>query len=103
MESESSAPAEIGPGTLKCVSAWSGDRPLRDVVEAVLRAHVRPADIRYLYGRIFLVYTEADAAAVRDWLIPHLREGESAFVVEFEQWAGYGPAPDRQWLLFRGH
>ena len=42
-------------------------------------------------------------AALRDWLTPSLEEGESVFVVEFEKWSGYGPAPDRAWLLRRGH
>ena len=94
---------EIGPGSLKCVTAWSARRPLRDLLEETLRTHVGAQEIRQLSADVFLVYTNAAASAVRDWLIPHLADEESAFVVEFEQWSGYGPAPDRRWLLRRGH
>ena len=93
----------IGPGSLKCVTASSERRLLRDVLEASLREHVRAEDGRHLHGDVFLIYTDAEATAVRDWLKPRLDEEESAFVVEFEQWSGYGPAPDRRWLLRRGH
>jgi hypothetical protein len=93
----------IRPGRLKCVTAWSGSRSLSGLVEGVLKAHVPTEDIRHLHGGVFLVYTEAETAALRDWLIRGLEDGESAFVVEFEQWSGYGPGPDRRWLLDRGH
>ena len=93
----------IGPGSLKCVTASSERRSLRDVLEKSLREHVRAEDVRHLHGDVFLIYTDAEATAVRDWLKPRLEDEESAFVVEFEQWSGYGPAPDRRWLLRRGH
>ena len=94
---------EIGPGRLKCVTAWSPSRSLLDPLGETLRTHVRVEDVHHLYGNVFLVYTDAETAAIRDWLIPCLEDGESLFVVEFEQWSGYGPAPDRRWLTFRGH
>ncbi len=94
---------KIGPGSLKCVTAWSARRPLRDLLEETLRTHVAAQDIRHLCGQVFLVYTDAAASAVRDWLVPRLEDEESAFVVAFEEWSGYGPGPDRRWLLRRGH
>ena len=94
---------EIGPGSLKCVSAGSPSRPLRADIEEALRACVRPEDIRHLYGNVFLVYTDAEPLAIRDWLIPTLSDDESVFVVDFEHWSGRGPAADRAWLLRRGH
>ena len=74
----------IGPGSLKCVTASSERRLLRDVLEASLREHVRAEDVRHLHGDVFLIYTDAEATTVRDWLKPRLDEEESAFVVEFE-------------------
>ncbi len=94
---------KLGSGSLKCIIASSPGRSLRDVLEQALRARVAADDICYLFGDVLLVYTDADQAAIRDWLAPQLREGESAFVVEFERWSGCGPAPDREWLLRRGH
>ncbi len=32
-----------------------------------------------------------------------LKANESALVLEFEMWSGYGNAVDRDWLLARGH
>ncbi len=93
----------IGPGSLKCVSAGSPSRPLRTDIEEALRARVRPEDIRHLYGDVFLVYTDAEPLAIRDWLISALGDDESVFVTEFENWSGRGPAADRSWLLRRGH
>lgn len=93
----------IGPGSLKCVTAWSDDRSLRKLMEETLRAHVRVEDVRHLYGQVFLIYTDAETAAIRDWFTSGLQDGESVFVVEFERWSGYGPAPERPWLSFRGH
>ncbi len=93
----------IGPGSLKCVTAWSDDRSLRKLMAETLRAHVRVEDIRHLYDHVSLIYTDAEPAAIRDWFTSILQEGESVFVVEFERWSSYGPAPDRPWLSFRGH
>ena len=90
-------------GNLKCVSAWSPKRSLAEAIDATLRAHVGPDDVRHVCGDTFLVYTEADTATIRDWLVSCLEDDESLFVVEFERWSGYGPAPDRDWLLRRGH
>ncbi|HEY8489851.1 MAG TPA: hypothetical protein VIO14_02545 [Dehalococcoidia bacterium] len=94
---------EIGPGSLKCVAAWSPRRRMRPVVERALGEHVREQDVRHLFGDLFVVYTDAEVAAVRDWLVPHLAEGESAFVAEFERWAARGPGADPVWLRARGH
>ena len=94
---------EIGPGSLKLVSAWSPRHSVRERVAAVLQRHIRAEDIRYLHGRVFLLYTAAEPATIRDWLAPYLEDDESVFVVEFERWSGYGPSPDRDWLRRRGH
>ena len=89
------------PGSLKCVAVSSPGRSLADVLPAALG---EPADdARRLFDGVWLVYCGATAAEVRDRLAAHLIEGESAFVVEFERWSGSGPAPDRHWLLARGH
>jgi hypothetical protein len=91
------------PGTLKSVAAYSPHRPLKDLIGDALTARIGAEDVCYLLGRVFLVYTEADTSAIRDWLAPLLRDGESLFVAEFERWSGHGPAPDREWLRERGH
>jgi hypothetical protein len=91
------------PGTLKCVGVYSPDRSLKETVGQALTARLGTDDVRSLFGRIFLIYTQADTSAVRDWLAPLLEEGESLFVTEFERWSGFGPAPDRDWLRERGH
>ena len=93
----------IGPGSLKCVAAWSATRSLDDLVAETLQAHVRPEDVQHLDDALFIVYTGAEPAAIRDWFALRLLEDESVFVAEFERWSTYGPAPDRRWLLFRGH
>jgi len=93
----------LAPGNLHCVSGWSASRPLGPVIEETLSAHVPAEEVRRLYGDVYLVYSDAGAATLRGWLIPSLEDGESVFVVEFEKWSGYGPAPDRAWLLRRGH
>jgi hypothetical protein len=91
------------PGTLKSVAAYSPHRGLKELLEEALLERVGAGDVRYLFGRVFLVYTKADTAAIRDWLAPLLQDGESLFVAEFERWSGFGPAPDREWLRERGH
>ncbi len=93
----------VGPGSLKLVTGWSPDRSLRDALRETLRAHVAENDVRHLYGETFLAFTDAEPAAVRDWLAPVLSEGESAFVVEFECWSSRGSSICRDWLLRRGH
>jgi hypothetical protein len=94
---------DVGPGSLKLVTGWSPDRSLRDALHETLRAHIAENDVRRLHGETFLAFTDAEPAAIRDWLAPVLLEGESVFVVEFERWSGHGPAIDRGWLLRRGH
>lgn len=94
---------EVGPGSLKLVSGYSPSRPLREIIEAALRAKILDSDIRYLFGRAFVVHTDASPEVIRDWLRGVLMDGESAFVVEFERWSGVGEAIDSGWLLRRGH
>lgn len=94
---------DIGPGSLKCVSVWSHVRSLRDLVKTAIAGHVRPEDVRRLYSDVYLVYTDAEPAAVRDWVAPVLVGDESVFVAEFERWSAAGPAADQRWLLRRGH
>jgi hypothetical protein len=93
----------VGPGSLKLATAWAPDRSLRDALHETLRAHVSENDVRHLYGETFLVYSDAEPAAIRDWLAPLLAEGESVFVVEFERWSSSGSSIGRDWLLRRGH
>ncbi len=93
----------VGLGTLKLVSAWSPRRPLHALIEAALREHIDEFDIRFLFGRNFLVHSDAEPTTIRDWLAAHLEEGESAFVVEFERWSSWGESADRVWLNRRGH
>ncbi len=93
----------IGPGSLKLISGWSPHRSLADALRETLLARASENDVRRLYGETFLVYTDAEPATIRDWLAPALAEDESVFVVEFERWAGRGPAVARRWLLRRGH
>lgn len=94
---------DIGPGTLKCVSASAPGRSLRDVIEAALLEHVAPHNVRHLHADTFAVHTEAEPSDIRDWLAALLREDESLLVAEFERWSGHGDAIDRRWLLRRGH
>jgi hypothetical protein len=94
---------DTGPGTLKSVSAWSPDRPLADAIERRLREHVPDHNVARLHGDTLIVFTEASTDAVRDWLAPLLRDGESLLVAEFEHWSSWGAAIDSAWLLRRGH
>lgn len=94
---------EIGPGSLKLVSVWSSVRPLRGLVQSALTGHLRQEDVRHLFHDVYLVYTDAEPAAVRDWIVGGLAGDESVFVVEFERWSAAGPAADQRWLLRRGH
>ncbi|MGB2694621.1 MAG: hypothetical protein WBD55_05470 [Dehalococcoidia bacterium] len=93
----------IGPGSLKLVTASSSDSALGSRVQTALERHVRPEDVRHIHDDAFVVFTESDAATIRDWLAPLLRHGESVFVVEFERWSGRGSSISREWLLGRGH
>lgn len=95
--------SKIGPGSLKCVIAWSPQRPLAGPVREVLRERIDREDIRHVDGGVTLLHTTADAADIRDWLAAILNTDESALVLEFEKWSGYGNAVDRDWLLARGH
>jgi hypothetical protein len=92
-----------GAGSLKCVSASSRSGPLRDEVGRVLASHAGAQNVRHLHDGVFLVYTSAEPAAVRDWLAARLEQDGSVFVAEFERWSARGPAVDAAWLLRRGH
>ena len=93
----------IGPGSLKLVTASSPRRSLRDALLDALRAQAGENAVRHLHGETFLLHTEAEPAAIRDWLAPLVSEDESIVVVEFERWSSHGPAAERRWLLRRGH
>jgi hypothetical protein len=84
--------------SLKLVSAWAPGKGWRERVEDALREKIPARDLRYLYGRVFLVATDASPEQVRDWLAPVLPDDGSTFVVEFERWSGAGPAIDLEWL-----
>jgi hypothetical protein len=92
----------IGPGTLKLV-LLDASADLLAAAESILRQHIRRADLRSIGDRAFLIYSDADPAAIRDWLAPILPEGASVLVTEFERWSARGDAVDRRWLLRRGH
>jgi hypothetical protein len=94
---------EVRPGSLKLVSGYSPHRSLRGLIERTLIERIGENDVRYLHGRVFVVHTDAEPEAVRDWLRDVFEDGESAFVVEFERWSGLGDAIDSTWLLRRGH
>jgi hypothetical protein len=67
-------------------------------VEAALREQVPAEDVCYLYGRVFLVATEASTEQIRDWLLPCLPDDGSVFAVEVERWSSAGPSSGREWL-----
>jgi hypothetical protein len=92
----------IGAGTLKLIALDSpaGSAPR---IAAALQAHVRREDLRAFGASAWVAFTDSEPSAIRDWLAPHLREGESMLVTEFEHWSSHGPATDRRWLLRRGH
>jgi hypothetical protein len=93
----------IGTGSLKLVTGCSSARSLADAIGALLRERIGSNDVCDLDGDTFLVYTDAEPEAIRDWLAELLSENESALVVEFERWSGRGPAIDSRWLRRRGH
>jgi hypothetical protein len=88
----------LGPGSLKCVVA-SRDR---EAIERTLRSRVGSDNLVHLHDATFIVYTDAEPATIRDWLLPHARPDATLLVVEFERWSGSG-AIDRDWLTRRGH
>jgi hypothetical protein len=87
---------DIGPGSLKVV-VTSGRSIERALLAHVPQHHLRPAG-----DGAWVVFTEAEPAAIRDWLSPALDADRTVFVVEFERWSGQGDI-DRDWLLRRGH
>lgn len=87
----------LGPGTLKCVIAGADC----DGVEAALHHRIGADDVLRIQDGTFVIYTDAEPSAIRDWLLPIV--GPSALlVVEFERWSGAGTI-DRDWLNRRGH
>lgn len=89
--------------TLKCVVAWSERRNLCTLLARALEARVDPENVRALCEDACLVYTSASPSEIRDWLRDTVQGGESALVLEFERWSGWGPGVDSEWLLRRGH
>jgi hypothetical protein len=89
--------------TLKCVVAWSERRNLCTLVAGALRARVDAKHVRSLCEDVCLLYTTASPSEIRDWLRDVVERGESALVMEFEKWSGWGPGVDSEWLLRRGH
>jgi hypothetical protein len=97
-----SDPDTIGAGTLKLIvlDAQPGAPPR---IAAALDAHIRREDLRAFGASAWMAFTDAEPSDVRDWLAPHLRDGESLLVTEFERWSSHGDAVDRRWTLRRGH
>ncbi len=90
---------KIGSGTLKCIIVAGSAH----AVVAVLRKHVASDDIREAGEAVCLVYTELEAAELRDLLSRELGDGGSILILEFDKWSGFGPDVDRDWLRARGH
>ncbi len=88
----------LGPGSLKCIVASSG----REAIEQALRSRIDSDNLLHLHDAAFVVYTDAEPATIRDWLLPCVAEGGSLLVVEFERWSG-GGGIDHAWLTRRGH
>jgi hypothetical protein len=88
---------DAGVGSLKLI-VGQGER-----VERVLREQVREADVRALAAGVWVAYTEADPADLRDRLTAALGQTANILVVEFERWSLQGDAIDPAWLLRRGH
>ena len=86
----------IGPGSLKLVSGRSPSRSLDLVLDEVLSDRAGANDVRRLQDSLFVVYTEAEPADVRNWIAERLTDEESVLVVEFECWSSHGPAVDRR-------
>jgi hypothetical protein len=98
---------DIGPGRLLLIAVERGGADAAARAQRVLREHVPAADLRGLDlggpAMLFLAYTDAAPAGVRDWLAEVLGPGAGAFVVEFEHWSALGGVADPAWLLQRGH
>jgi hypothetical protein len=95
--------SEIGPGSLKCVIAWSERRNLCSLVLDAVAARIGEEQLRRLGDDSFAVYTPATTAHLRDWAAEVVDADESVVVLEFERWSGSGAAVPREWLLARGH
>ena len=92
----------IGSGTLKLIVLDAPEAALPRVA-AALDAHIRREDLRAFGASAWVAFTDAEPSDVRGWLAPHLRDGESLLVTEFERWSSHGEAVDRRWMLRRGH
>lgn len=99
---EVSDPDTIGAGSLMLIVVDVRLAALPRIA-AALDAHVRREDLRAFSDSAWIAFTDADPANIRDWLAPHLRDGESVLVTEFERWSSHGDAIDRRWMLRRGH
>jgi hypothetical protein len=93
----------VGPGSLKCVIAWSERRNLCSLVMDAVTASVGEGQVRRLGDDSFAVFTDASASEIRDWVAAATEPDDSVFVVEFEKWSGRGASVPREWLLARGH
>jgi hypothetical protein len=93
----------VSDGSLKLVTARVPDHGPDTKLERTLIEHIDAENVRRLHKGVFLIHTDAEPSAVRDWLVPQLSDGECVFVAEFERWSSHGPAIDRRWLLRRGH
>jgi hypothetical protein len=90
-------------GSLKCVVAWSERRNLCSRVFDAVGARVADGQVRRLGNDSFAVFTDAGAAAIRDWVAEAIESDEAVLVLEFEKWSGSGGGVPREWLLARGH
>jgi hypothetical protein len=88
---------DIGPGSLKLVITGDDSCVRAAMLEHVPDNHIRPAG-----NGAWIIFTEADVADVRDWLVTAVGDAAQIFVVEFEHWSGHGDI-DAAWLLRRGH
>lgn len=88
---------------LHILVASSPARALDDVISIALADRVPLEDISQLWPGAWLIYTNAAAAAIRDWMRPLLGDDESLFVAPCDEWSSAGPGVDSGWLLRRGH
>lgn len=96
-------PSDTGAGSLKCVVAGPGGRPLGPLLAAALADRLPAANVRPLPGDAVLIYTDASTADIREWLKHLLEAGEWLMILEFERWSARGLAAEAPWLLRRGH
>jgi hypothetical protein len=89
--------------TLKLVVLEATSESVAAAVRNELAGLAGENELREVGGSAFVAHTPLRTADLRDRVQLLLASGESAIVVEFEAWSGYGPRIDSVWLMRRGH